>query len=159
MTDFCDFIPDAEQCQVVEPVEPDSPTTGGGASTGSEGNGEHGEHEMEGDPMMGNLTYLMVPLMGAISGALELFRYHDETHYDNGDVLGTNIWKYAGEASHYTHFGIAIVLTITQLLSMFGIAGEINIMAWMYLEMFEMVFNLIVRLVNMYVKEKAYSIS
>lgn len=115
--------------------------------------------EMEGDPMMGNLTYLMVPLSLAVKGGLELFRYHDEDYYAYGEVLGTNVWKYAGEASHYTHFGIAVVLTITQLLSMFGIAGEINIMAWMYLEMFEMVFNLIVKIVMTYVYEKGYAIA
>ena len=51
------------------------------------------------------------------------------------------------------------VLTITQLLSMFGIAGEINIMAWMYIEMAEMVLGLIIKLVWLYARDAGYSIA
>merc|ERR1711994_240553 len=91
------------------------------------------------NPMMGNLTYLHVALMSAVHGGLELFVYHDDTEYDDGDVLTTNYWKYLAEFHHYSHFGIAAILTVTQILSMVGVAGEINIMAWMYMEMVEMV--------------------
>ena len=90
---------------------------------------------------------------------LSVFRYHNETEYDDGDFMSTNIWKYAGELHHYSHFGIMGLLTVTQILSMVGVAGEINIMAWMYMEMLEMVLGLVVKLMRMYVYESAYSTS
>merc|ERR1712156_440439 len=92
------------------------------------------------NPMMGNLTYLHVALMSAVHGGLELFVYHDDTEYDDGDVLTTNYWKYLAEFHHYSHFGIAAILTVTQIL-----------------EMVEMVIALVLKLGNMYVYELAYS--
>jgi len=115
----------------------------------------------EKDPMMGNLTYLHVALFSAISGVLNVTRYHSSTHYTSGDtVLGDmNTWEYLGEFHHYSHAAVMTVLTITQILSMAGVAPEINIMAWMYVEGFEMVFGLIMAIANMYHYEKAYSAS
>merc|ERR1719266_1274793 len=89
------------------------------------------------NPMMGNLTYLHVAMGSAIHAALELFVWHEDDYYDDGEVLGTNTREYLGMLSHYSHLGIWSILTITQLLSMFGITGEINLMAWMYAEMLE----------------------
>lgn len=113
--------------------------------------------KMEENGMQGNLAYLGVALFGFIHGGLELFRYHDDTEYNDGDFMSTNVWKYAGELHHYSHFGIMGLLTVTQILSMFGIAGEVNIMAWMYMEMLEMVLGLVIKLMRMYVYESAYS--
>ena len=62
-------------------------------------------------------------------------------------------------AYHYSELVFLGVLTITQLLSMFGIAGEINIMAWMYIEMAEMVLGLIIKLVWLYARDAGYSIA
>ena len=64
------------------------------------------------------------------AAGLELFVYHEDDEYDDGEVLGTNYWKYFSSLHHYSHFGIMSILTVTQILSMVGIAGEINIMAW-----------------------------
>merc|ERR1711862_196124 len=102
------------------------------------------------NPMMGNLTYLHVAMRSAIHAALELFVWHEDDYYDDGDVLGTNTWKYMGMLSHYSHLGIWSILTITQLLSMLGIMGEINIMAWMYAEMLEMIIGMVYKLGMMY---------
>merc|ERR1712038_1012499 len=110
------------------------------------------------NPMMGTLTYLHVALMSAVHGGLELFVYHDDTEYDDGDVLTTNYWKYLAEFHHYSHFGIAAILTVTQILSMVGIAGEINIMAWMYAEMLEQIIQLVMKLGYMYTYDAAYVI-
>merc|ERR1712110_163288 len=85
------------------------------------------------NPMMGNLTYLHVAMGSAIHAALELFVWHEDDYYLDGEVLGTNTWEYLGMLSHYSHLGIWSILTITQLLSMFGVLGEINLMAWMYI--------------------------
>jgi len=118
-----------------------------------------GDMMMEGDPMMGNLTYLHVALFGAIHGGLELFRYHDEDHFAYWDTMAdgtTNLWEYFTEPFHYLHFGFSTILAITQALSMAGIAGEINIMAWMYIEMAEMVLGLIQKLGLMYAYEVAF---
>ena len=116
--------------------------------------------EMKGhDPMMGNLTYLHVAMGSMIHAGLELFVWHDENYYDDGDVLSTNTWKYLGELNHYSHFGVFTILTITQLLSMFGILGEINMMAWMYAEMIEMIVGMVLKLGWMYTYEMAYSVT
>ena len=152
MSDFCDFVPDDPSCQPEEVVVPEGPD---GGDMGGDGHGDgHGkvddwedmEEMMGANPMMGNLTYLHIAMGSAIHAALDLFVWHDDTHYDAGDVLSTNYWEYTGMLSHYSHLGIFSILTVTQLLSMFGIAGEINIMAWMYMEMLEMVIKMIVQL-------------
>ena len=62
-------------------------------------------------------------------------------------------------AHHYSELVFLGVLTITQLLSMFGIAGEINIMAWMYIEMAEMVLGLLIKLVAFYMIDAGYNLS
>merc|ERR1712154_443841 len=87
------------------------------------------------DPMMGNLTYLHVAMGSAIT------------------------WEYMGMLHHYSHLAIMSVLTVTQILSMFGILGEINMMAWMYAEMLEMVIGLVLKLGWMYTYDMAYSIN
>ena len=156
---FCDFVPNDPSCQVVEPEPTPEPTPSGG-NENMDGDMDMAiDHppKMEENGMQGNLAYLHVALFGFIHGGLELFRYHDENEYDDGDFMSTNIWKYAGELHHYSHFGIMGLLTVTQILSMVGVAGEINIMAWMYMEMLEMVLGLVVKLMSMYVYESAYS--
>ena len=42
---------------------------------------------------------------------------------------------------------------------MFGIAGEINIIAWFYVEMAEMVLGLIIKLVWLYAEDVAYRVA
>lgn len=155
---FCDFVPNDPSCQVPDPEPPTDPVTpiDGGNENMDDMDMDY-PPKMEENGMQGNLAYLHVALFGLIHGGLELFRYHDDTEYDNGDFMSTNIWKYAGELHHYSHFGIMGLLTVTQILSMVGVAGEINIMAWMYMEMLEMVLGLVVKLMRMYVYESAYS--
>lgn len=155
MSEFCDFVPDAPECQT-EP-EPPIDETDGGDKQGYMAE-EKEEMHMEGNPMMGNLTYLHVALASTIHAGLELFVYHEDDEYDDGDVLGTNYWKYLSSLHHYSHFGIMSILTCTQILSMVGIAGEINIMAWMFAEMIEMVIQLIMKLGYMYTYDAAYVI-
>ena len=157
MSTFCDFVPDDASCAKPEPEgSPDMPEGGGMDGDKMENEGEMMEMEM--NPMLGNLTYLHVALFGLIEVSLEMFRYHDDAEYDAGEVLGTNLWKYASMTHHYSELAFMGVLTITQLLSMFGIAGEINIMAWMYIEMAVMVLELILKLVNLYIIDASYNI-
>ena len=160
MSDFCDFVPDDPSCQIDEPVVDDGSKAGG--DMGGDMDGMDGEMHMEGDPMMGNLTYLHVALFGMIHGGLELFRYHDAEHFDSWDDMAadsTNLWEYFSHPFHYLHFGFSTILTITQALSMAGIAGEVNIMAWMYIEMAEVVLGLIQKLSLMYAYDTAFTVS
>lgn len=154
MSDFCDFVPDDPSCQVDPEPVPDN-----GGDGGHEGHGDHDDYEMEeeSNPMMGNLTYLHVALFSTLHAGAELFLWHEDGEYDAGDVLGTNTWKLLSELHHYSHFGIMSILTITQILSMAGIAGEINIMAWAYAEMIEMILGLVMKLGNMYTYDSAFS--
>lgn len=133
---FCQFVPEDPSCQ-----------TDAGGDNDNVDKSMKMEDDMDDDmmkPMMGNLTYLHVAMWGVIHGGLELFRYHEDTHYDAGDVMSPNLWKLTGELTHYSHFAISLILTCTQILSMVGIAGEINIMAWMYVHMLEIVLSTIV---------------
>jgi len=64
------------------------------------------------------------------------FRYRPDAmdYYTYGDqYLGTgtaNYWKMANHLRQPASAVIFGILTVTQLLSMAGIAGEINLMAW-----------------------------
>lgn len=149
---FCDFVPEDPSCQT--PTDGDNTGPPGGEDKDG---GHEGMDDGHSNPMMGNLTYLHVALYGMIHGGLELFRYHDENEYDSGDVMSPNLWKMTGELHHYSHFAIMSILTVTQILSMVGIAGEINIMAWMYAEMIESVLFLLIKVLRIYGFEAAFS--
>merc|ERR1711997_1275259 len=107
MTEFCDFVPDDPSCQP-DPVDPDVPSGGDGG-----GDGHHGEiddwedmKEMMGhNPMMGNLTYLQVAMGSAIMGALELFVWHEDDYYDDGEVLSSNTRELDVRPGHGTPRG------------------------------------------------------
>ena len=150
MSDFCDFVPDDPSCQTApEPEVVDTMDEGG----------DHMDHDGEhGNPMIGNLTYLSVALFTTVETALATFRYHEDGEMDDGAVLGVNWWKIMEETHHYMELGFFSVLTVTQILSMLGIAGEINIMAWMYAEMIEGIVGLLFKFINLYATNKAYNI-
>ena len=86
--------------------------------------------------MMGNLAFLGVAA-GHVAGiSLDLFRYKSATdYYDagatyNGASDNTNWWKISNQISYYGALGVSSILTLTQLLSMFGVAVDVNVMAW-----------------------------
>ena len=51
------------------------------------------------------------------------------------------------------------IATLTQLLSMLGIAAEINVMVWMYGGMIDMVVGLVTSLVAMYAYDAYWTVS
>merc|ERR1712079_660989 len=62
---------------------------------------------------------------------LELFRYRSaSTYYDDGNISSTNWWKLANLIEGYASLSIAGILTISQLLSMFGVGASVNMMLW-----------------------------
>jgi len=83
------------------------------------------------------------------------------TYYTAGDqYFGTdkpNYWKMSNSVRLPAGGAIFGVLMITQLLSMFGIAGEINIMAWMYLIPVWMISNMVAKVIAFVGYESAYS--
>lgn len=124
MTD-CFFFPDDPACNAPE-VAPE----GDDMRRGMEG--DVGMMR-ELDPMSGQITYTLVALGAVVSAAMDLFRYRPSTFYDSYDTVSdTNWWKYANLVGSYAGLTLGSVAFITQVLSIFGIAAEINIMVWMY---------------------------
>ena len=84
------------------------------------------------NPMSGQITFLLVALGVTVGSALKLFRYRSEsTYYDAGKILSSNYWKLGDQISLYSWLGLGGVAFLTQLLSVAGIAVDINIMVWM----------------------------
>ena len=124
---------------------------------------DHHEEEGHGNPMMANVHYAMTAIMTSTAYSLAYFRYRGDAmdFYTAGDqYLGTdapNYWKMANTVRLPTSAGIFGVLALTQLLSMFGIAGEINLMAWRYGLMVWMASNMVATLIEFYGYESAYA--
>ena len=96
--------------------------------------GGNGDMMMEEDtmtPMMAQLTFLMIPMISAVTKGLDLFRWRsNENYYSNGDVTGTNYWKFANLVGDYATLSLWSAAFVTQALSIFGIAVDANI--WMF---------------------------
>merc|ERR1712241_1632828 len=91
------------------------------------------EQELKDKVGEAQMAFLSVMAMSAVHAGLNLFRYHSSaTYYDNGDVQSMNFYKYAHKIEGYAALSIGSLLTIMQLLSMFGIANGVNMMMWQY---------------------------
>merc|ERR1711990_944193 len=107
------------------------------------GDGEMAEGDdkmMSSEAMWGNIGFLMVAISHVAYPALDMFRYTSaETYWDVTDTTfgasATNWWKLYNQIGMYGALSIGAILTITQLLSMFGIAAEVNVMLWGYVTM------------------------
>jgi len=80
------------------------------------------------DPMTGNVTYLMVALFSVVYTSLNLFRYKTaDATLALGDISGkSNSFKTSLYIHMITELTVWTVSFVTQLLSMFGIANDIN---------------------------------
>ncbi len=80
------------------------------------------------DPMTGNVTYLMVALFSTVIASMNLLRYRtSDATLALGDIAGkTNWFKTSLYVSLITELTVWSVSFVTQLLSMFGIANDIN---------------------------------
>ena len=125
--------------------------------------GEHMEEGMEGRMMEANITFLMVVLGTFVHTALRMFRYRsDADYYIYGALITnkiTNYWEMLNMAGGYWMLVLSGILTITQILSMVGVAAEINVMAWMYLGLADTVIGLILSLIGMYAYDVYYSVT
>jgi len=101
---------------------------------------EGDDMKMSSEAMWGNIGFLMVAISHVAYPALDLFRYQSATTYwDVTDATfgagATNWWKLYNQIGMYGALSIGAILTITQLLSMFGVAAEVNVMIWGYATM------------------------
>jgi len=85
-------------------------------------------------------------------------RYAEDDKYYYGGFNGTNLQSLTSMAKCWTSTIVWTVLSITQILSMFGIAGEINIMLWYYSIVAMMGLSMIVEIVRMYIYDSAYTL-
>jgi len=119
-----------------------------------------GEHK--GD-MMTQVKWLMGSMTNATMYILFIARYRYDAmeYYTSGDqYLGTdsmNWWKIANSIRFPISAAVWSVLTITQILSMVGVAPEINLMATRYGIMVWMGASMLAHAVNAYAYESAYS--
>ena len=114
------------------------------------------EGDMEGEKLdiflESQLTFLLTAGVGAFISAMDLFAwkwqttvddttnsvtatgvvYHflAETQYNSQTGSTQELWKWASMIWSYSSFAFTSVAFLTQLLSMFGILNEINIMVW-----------------------------
>ena len=118
----------------------------------------------------------MTAMSLTLHASLVQFRYRSsDTYYDagaGGSVWGLgfgllylfvddscNYWEYLNMLWNYFTIGWMGIATITQLLSMLGIAAEINLMVWMYGGVVNMVVSFISGLVAMYAYDAYWQVS
>jgi len=128
---------------------------------------DHEDMDMDDDDKMhmkmANIKFLMTAMMSSGMYLLKYFRYRGDAmeYYTAGDqYFGTdamNYWKMANSVRLPAGGAIFGVLMLTQLLSMFGVAGDINIMAWMYLIPVWMIANMVAHAIAFVGYDAAYS--
>ena len=159
MSDFCDFVPDDPSCQPDPvPVDPVGPADGG---DGGDMMDDDMDKDMGMDYMMANITFLMVPLMIVVQKAAWTYRYSSVvTDADVGETASdTNYFSYLSMASNYWTMTTHLILVITQLLSMVAGMAEINMMAWMYVNLANMVVMGIMGMAYVYVYNMYWTIA
>ena len=90
---------------------------------------------MESSRMEANLTFLFTAMWVTANSAFQLFRYRsDENFYGYGVSISSdsNRWEFANNVKNWPLLVLGGVTTLTQILSMFGIANEINLLVWMF---------------------------
>jgi|ERR1712179_34914 len=151
MTDDCFFNPDA--CAVEEPAAEEKPPKDEGMMDEGMESDDDMEKEMD---MMPQITFLMTALAATGVSALDLFwRKHavltEQTINSDGDTEDHPMWfadevnlvaREAGYENMWWAMGSKInsyamlvlggAKFVTQLLSMLGIMGSVNIMVWHY---------------------------
>jgi len=89
-------------------------------------------------PMMGAITYLIIALLVSFDALMHLFRYSSLKNYYNmyaTDTTGlvlTNWFKIGDLIINYTNMVVYGVAFITQLIALFGILGDINMLVWVW---------------------------
>lgn len=148
MGDNCFFEPDLPECQEPKPDE------GGEGNHEKGGDGEMMEtsDEMKSEMLWANVAFLLVALGAAVSAALDLFVYKWTVVIDGTDKDGAAedwvyyfsaeytllkeeevtiaYWRLGWMIARYGMLAIFGLATVTQALSMAGIAVSLNMMVW-----------------------------
>jgi len=153
MSDFCDFVPDDPSCVTAPATTVDStqldtatavttidPVTDTSEPViDDEPNPEPNtkiEEDLDMsklDPFQGQVAYTLVALTSLASIALEMFRYRSPTDFytSSDSVYGDmNWWKLSHLIGGYGGLSFFAVASVTQILSMAGIAVPLNMLVW-----------------------------
>lgn len=86
-------------------------------------------------PFMAYLSWASIVAMWATKSGLDAFRFRSKSTYYDFAKIGddTNYYKLGDQVRLYSGLAIGGILTITSLLSAFGIAQNFNGLTWMYL--------------------------
>ena len=102
-SEFCQLVPDDPACQ----FEPEPEQT---EVIQEEGEGELTINHIDYNPFMGNLVYLTVTFFSMYEAYFKLFRFHSDSDYSDGEIMGTNLWLYSTKLQLYTNFTIMFTL-------------------------------------------------
>ena len=130
--DICAFDPTADGCQpeITTMDQPMEPMDGGKMDMDMDM--DHKEMD-DMEDWAGQIAYTMTAVMATTHIALTAFRYRPfATYYAAGDSLSFNYWKLYNQIEQYAGLAIFGVASITQILTLFGIAGDVNLLVWMY---------------------------
>ena len=89
-------------------------------------------------PMMGAITYMLIAFFVALDAMLHLFRYSTVKDYYNQfatDTTGlvlTNWFKLGDIIINWTNLVVYGIAFLTQLIALFGILGDINMLVWVW---------------------------
>ena len=87
--------------------------------------------KMSDEIMHAQEAFLGIAITSAVMNGLDVFRYKAaDDYYTDGEVLGTNYWKISNQISGYGSVAFWSIASVTQLLSMFEIGVQYNIMWW-----------------------------
>ena len=119
------------------------------------------DKDMSMEYMKANLAFLMVPLMIVVQKVAWTYRYSSVvTDADVGETASdTNYFSMLSMASNYWTMTTHLILVITQLLSMVAGMAEINMMAWMYVNLANMVVMMLMGLSYIYVYNMYWTIA
>ena len=101
----------------------------------------------------------MIPLMIVGQSAAWRYRYSSVTDGVGDTAADTNYYSYLSMASDYWMMSTHLILFVTQLLSMVAGMAEINMMAWMYINLANMVVGGIMSLAYIYVYNMYWEIA
>ena len=158
--DICVFDPTAAGCQPEPQPEP-TPMPMPDPNENMEGGDM--DKDMDGKMMMGGMegqiTYTATAVMATTHIALTAFRYRPfATYYTEGDSLSFNYWKLYNQIEQYAGLAIFGVASITQILSLFGVAADVNVLVWWYgVHMTSMVVHLITAVLRFLAYETAWT--
>ena len=142
------------------------PEEGGSQESGDKKpyDGKHMDMMMAVDPMMGQITYTMIAVSAATVTAFELIRYNPTSasiwgEWATAGLTGTNLTKLSRDIGGYAGLAFWSVASITQILSIFGIAADINMMVWMYGGMVGGLVGLVAHFIAMYAYDQLWVVS